>query len=243
MAMKILLTNDDGIDAEGLSHLLTFARTLGEVTVVAPTVQQSGKSQAIELHRPYEVKKVALEGATAAYAVNSTPADCVRFAILGLKERFDLVISGINRGFNVGEDIAYSGTVGAVYEAARQKHRAIAMSSDYTGFSGAISHIDETYEWIMKHDLFAHTDILNVNFPLAPKGIRITAQGYPMYMDEFVCVGEDLYEPRLQCIYADEKNMDIDTDCVMNGYISITPMHRDNTHMEAYLKMKGLNPS
>ncbi len=239
--MKILLTNDDGIDAEGLAHLLKFAKTLGDVTVVAPLVQQSGKSQAIELHKPYEVKKVQMEGAVAAYTVDSTPADCVRFAILGLKEQFDLVISGINRGFNVGEDIAYSGTVGAVYEAARQKHRAIAMSADYTGFDGAVAHIAEVYEMILAKDLFAHTSILNVNFPKEVKGVRITRQGYPMYVDDFVCVGEDLYEPRLRCVYANERNLDIDTDCVMNGYISISPLHRDNTNTEAYLKMKALN--
>ncbi len=241
MAMKILLTNDDGIYAEGLSILLGFAKKLGEVTVVAPLVQQSGKSQAIELHKPYEVKKVELDGAAEAYSVDSTPADCVRFAILGLKKRFDLVISGINRGFNVGEDIAYSGTVGAVYEAARQGHKALAMSSDLPGFEGAVEHIDEVYDFISKNKMFDYTNILNVNFPIDVKGIRITKQGYPMYVDDFVCVGDDLYEPRLKCIYADAKNFDIDTDSVMNGYISITPLHRDNTNTEAYLQMKKLN--
>ncbi len=239
--MKILLTNDDGIHAEGLSILLNFAKKLGDVTVVAPLVQQSGKSQAIELHKPYEVKRVELDGAVEAYSVDSTPADCVRFAILGLKKRFDLVISGINRGFNVGEDIAYSGTVGAVYEASRQGHKTIAMSSDLPGFDGAIAHIDEVYDFIVKNRLLDDTNILNVNFPVEVKGIRITKQGYPMYVDDFVCVGDDLYEPRLRCIYADAKNFDIDTDSVMNGYISITPLHRDNTNTEAYLKMKKLN--
>ncbi len=241
MAMKILLTNDDGIYAEGLSHLLNFAKKLGEVTVVAPLIQQSGKSQAIELHTPYQIKKVELEGTVAAYSVDSTPADCVRFALLGLKEKFDLVISGINRGFNVGEDIAYSGTVGAVYEAQRQGHKAIAMSTDLPGFESAAAHIDEVYDFIVKHDLLSKTDILNVNFPMDVKGIRITRQGYPMYADEFVCAGDDLYEPRLKCIYKGEKNLDIDTDCVMNGYISITPLHRDNTDIAAYEKMKDIN--
>ena len=239
--MKILLTNDDGIGAEGLAILLDFAKTLGEVTVVAPLVQQSGKSQAIELHRPFEVKKVELAGAVAAYTVDSTPADCVRFALLGLKERFDLVISGINRGFNVGEDIAYSGTVGAVYEAERQGHKTIAMSSDYTSFEGAKTHIAEVYRYIVEHDLLQKANILNVNFPREAHGIRITRQGYPMYVDDFVCVGDDLYEPRLRCVYADAKNFDIDTDCVMNSFISITPLHRNNTDMEAYFKMKELN--
>ncbi len=241
--MRILLTNDDGILAPGLGHLLDFASTLGEVTVVAPLEQQSGKSQAIELHRPYHVKKVELAGAHAAYSVDSTPADCVRFAILGLCEHFDLVISGINRGFNVGEDIAYSGTVGAVYEAARQGVPAIAMSADLPGFESAVKHIAEVYDYIVKNDLLSIAKILNVNFPMEVKGIRITHQGYPMYVDDFVMVAEDLYEPRLRCIYADDKDLDIDTDCVMNGFISITPLHRDNTDLAAYEEMKKLNES
>lgn len=242
MAMKILLTNDDGIDAPGLAHLLDFAKTLGEVTVVAPLVQQSAKSQAIEIHRPFHVKKVAMEGAVAAYSVDSTPADCVRFAILGLQQTFDLVISGINRGFNVGEDIAYSGTVGAVFEASRQGHRAMALSADYLSFEGAVAHIAEVYDFIVQHDLLSQTPIINVNFPREQaKGIRITRQGDPMYADDFLLVGEDLYEPKLRVIYTDSHNLDIDADCVMNGYISITPLHRDNTHMDAYLKMKAIN--
>ncbi len=239
--MKILLTNDDGIHAPGLQHLLDFVKTIGEVTVVAPLEQQSGKSQAIELHRPYSVKAVDLPGAARALSVDSTPADCVRFAILGLCEHFDLVISGINRGFNVGEDIAYSGTVGAVYEAARQGVKAIAMSADLPGFESAAAHIGEVYDYIMKNDLLSHTNILNVNFPMEVKGIRITRQGYPMYVDDFVKVGEDLYEPRLRCIYADDKDLDIDTDCVMNSFVSITPLHRDNTNDKAYEIMKKLN--
>ncbi len=239
--MSILLTNDDGIDAPGLALLLGFAKTLGEVTVVAPLVQQSGKSQAIELHKPYHVKKVDLPGAAVAYGVDSTPADCVRFAVLGLKTQFDLVLSGINRGFNVGEDIAYSGTVGAVYEAARQGLKAIALSSDYSGFDGAVAHIQDAFNFIRDHDLLAQAEILNVNFPLTVNGIRITRQGYPMYTDEFVCVGPDLYKPQLRCVYGDTKNLDIDTDCVMNGYLSITPLHRDNTHREVYEVLKALN--
>lgn len=239
--MKILLTNDDGFDAPGLAHLLSFAKTLGDVTVVAPLVQQSGKSQAIELHRPYHVKKIDLEGAVEAYTVDSTPADCVRFAILGLRRQFDLVISGINRGYNVGEDIAYSGTVGAVYEAARQDHKAIAMSADYLGFDGAVAHMAEAYNFIIANGLLDKTDIINVNFPMEVKGLRITRQGAPMYADDFILVGEDLYSPKLRSIYTNTNDLDIDADCVMNGYISVTPLHRDNTHMEAYLSMKGLN--
>ncbi|MEE0967888.1 MAG: 5'/3'-nucleotidase SurE [Clostridia bacterium] len=239
--MKILLTNDDGIYAEGLSCLIDFAKTLGDVTVVAPLVQQSGKSQAIELHKPYEVKKTELDGAIKAYSVDSTPADCVRFAILGLKEKYDLVISGINRGFNIGDDIAYSGTVGAVYEASRQGVKAIAVSSDLPSFESAKSNIAKVFDFIMENSLLDKAEILNVNFPMEVKGMRITKQGYPMYEDDFVCVGDDLYEPRLHCMFRGTADLTIDTDCVMNGYISITPLKRGNTDIEAYNELKTAN--
>ncbi len=242
MAMRILLVNDDGIYAEGLRYLIDFAKKHGELTVVAPLVQQSGKSQGIELHKPYEVKKVDLPDTVAAYSVDSTPADCVRFALLGLHEKFDLVISGINKGFNVGEDIAYSGTVGAVYEAERQGHKAIAFSSDYPSFAGAVANIDKAYDFIVKHDLLSKANILNVNFPIECNGeIRITRQGYPMYEDDFILVGEDLYQPKLRVLTREETDLDLDTDAVLNGYISITPLHRDNTDMSAYGKMKEIN--
>ncbi len=240
--MRILVVNDDGIDAEGLRYLLDFAKNLGEVTVAAPMVQQSGKSQGIELHKPYKVKMVELEGAVAAYAVDSTPADCVRFAILGLKEKYDLVFSGVNKGYNIGDDIAYSGTVGAVYEASRQHVKAIAFSTDWKTFGNIEEQIPLAYDYITKHELLRDVEILNVNFPTEHNGgIRITHQGYPMYEDEFVLVGEDLYEPRLRCLYRDTDDLDIDTDCVMNGYISITPLRRGNTDEVAYAEMKKLN--
>ncbi len=233
--MRVLVVNDDGIFAEGLTHLLDFAKKLGEVTVVAPKVQQSGKSQGIELHKPYEIKKAEMEGVKAAYAVDSTPADCVRFAILGLKEQYDLVLSGINRGYNIGADIAYSGTVGAVYEAARQKVKTLAFSTDFTGFDMAAAKIGEVYSFIEEHKLLEASDILNINIPAKEyKGIRITHQGPPMYEDEFFLVGNDLYEPRLRSTYVPTAALDTDTGAIMNGYASITPLRRDNTDDKAY---------
>ena len=112
--MRILIVNDDGIRASQMLPRARWAKKLGTVTVVAPKVEQSGKSQGIELHEPFEVKAVELEEGIEAYAVDSTPADCIRYAVLGLGRTFDLVISGINRGFNMGTDIMYSGTAGAV---------------------------------------------------------------------------------------------------------------------------------
>ena len=125
--MKILITNDDGIEAEGLKHLVNWARKLGEVSVFAPKTQQSATSQSIEIHGTFEVKKSSMFEGIEAYSVDSTPADCVRIAVLGMKKKFDLVLSGINNGPNVGGDIRYSGTVGACFEANMQGIKAMAI--------------------------------------------------------------------------------------------------------------------
>ena len=150
--MRILITNDDGIASPAIPLLIRWAHKRlsaysPRITVIAPKVEQSGKSQAIEIQKKVEYKQYlpALESFLSAddrpdveiYSLDSTPADCVRFAVLTSKEKgdedFDLVISGINRGFNLGNDIAYSGTCGAIFEAARHGINAIAFSSD--GFS------------------------------------------------------------------------------------------------------------
>ena len=105
--MRILIVNDDGAGAAQLVPLIKWCQKLGEVTTVVPKYEQSGKSHCIELHQSFEVLQVELAPGVPAYTVDSAPADCVRFAVLGLKMNFDLVISGINRGFNMGTDIMY----------------------------------------------------------------------------------------------------------------------------------------
>ena len=127
--MRILITNDDGINAPGIRMLAEWARSIGEVTVVAPKVEQSGMSHAIQFVKPIEIKKVDLIDGVEAWQMDSTPADCVRFGIVGLKREYDLVLSGINRGVNVGIDLMYSGTVAAIFEAGRLGHRGIAFST------------------------------------------------------------------------------------------------------------------
>ena len=127
--MRILITNDDGIHAAQLLPLIRWCRKIGDVTTVVPKVEQSGKSHGIEIHKPFEARQVEPEPGVTVWAVDSTPADCVRFAVLGLKLEFDLVISGINRGLNIGADMMYSGTVGAACEAVNLGLKAIALST------------------------------------------------------------------------------------------------------------------
>ena len=190
--MRILVTNDDGINAEGIIGLATWAKKLGDVTVVAPKVEQSGKSHSITLRHAYEIVKVDFPGDLEAYSVDSTPADCVRFAYLGLKREFDLILSGINQGLNLGNDIAYSGTNGAVFEAMYHGARAIAISTDFGPNNTAFANLDRVYDVINKNNLFRFADIFNVNIPLEVSGIKITKQGGRTYHDHYENVGGNM---------------------------------------------------
>ena len=232
--MRILLVNDDGINAEGLKYLVDWAKTKGEVCVFAPKVQQSGKSQSIEIHGSYEVKKVDIFDGIEAYSVDSTPADCVRIAVLGMKKKFDLVISGINCGPNLGGDIHYSGTVGACFEAAQSGIKAMAVSAAFNSFDNAVKNIDRVFNEIQSKRMFDFAEILNVNFPEKGDEILITKMGPAIYSDEFEFLENDMVKPCLVCLYKGTKNLEIDTDAVMTGHISITPLHCDLTSTAAY---------
>lgn len=236
--MKILVTNDDGIEAVGLRTLVEFAKTLGEVVVCAPTNQQSAKSHAINVHNPFEVTKADLfEGATA-YSVNSTPVDCVRFGMLGLGTDFDLVLSGINNGFNLGEDILYSGTCGCAFEAALHGARAIAFSTEHGNGGNVSQYLRQAYDFIVKNDLFDCCIAYNVNVPENVTGeIVVTKQGGAYFTDEFVRVDETHYDQRGYCIYSYGTDLTLDTDATMNGHISITPLSVKRDDAPAYNKI------
>ncbi len=235
--MKILLTNDDGIEAEGLRHLVKWAKTLGEVTVFAPKVQQSAKSHSIEIHSTYEVTRSDLFGETEAYRVDSTPADCVRVAVLGMHKQFDLVISGINCGPNLGADIHYSGTVAACFEAAEQGIPSIAFSAAFNDFSNAVKNLDRVYAEIMRQRFFDHTQIVNVNFPAEGEEILVTKMGPAIYSDTFEFLPDGTVKPCLVCLYRGTRDLTLDTDAVMTGHISVTPLLFDLTDHAAYKLM------
>ncbi len=231
--MKILLTNDDGIDAVGLHYLVEWAKTIGEVCVFAPKVQQSAKSHSIQIHNAYEVKKVDLFGEVEAYSVDSTPADCVRIALLGMKKQVDLVISGINNGPNLGGDVHYSGTVAACFEAASAGIRSMAFSAAFNSFGNAVEHLDTVYEEIVRRKLFDFAQILNVNFPERGDEILVTKMGPAIYSDEFEFLADGTVKPHLVCLYNATRDLTIDTDAVMTGHISVTPLRYDLTDFSA----------
>ena len=236
--MKILITNDDGIGASQLLPLIKWCARLGDVTTVVPKYEQSGKSHGIELHRDFEAKIVELEPGITAWAVDSTPADCVRFAVCGLKLQFDLVVSGINRGLNVGTDMMYSGTVGAACEAVNLGIKAIALSTQPKYYDRAVTHLDRVFAFLEDHDLLAKNDIYNINIPADPKQIRFTRQGGPYYTDDFDPREGDLYMPVGRCVHENTGDLTLDTDCVVSGYISITPMTINRTDLGIYDKLR-----
>lgn len=242
MAMKILLTNDDGVLAPGMQVLAGWAKKLGDVTIVAPKNEQSGKSHGIEMHRPFEIKQVTLPCGLTGYSVDSTPADCVRFAVLGLKQQFDLVISGVNWGMNIGQDMIYSGTVGAIFEGAALGIPGLAISGDVNGLESVAKHLDEVWTFIQQKGLYGLGKLLNVNVPVnVTRDIRVTRMGGPYYSDDFQQLDGDMWQVRGKCIYEDSGNDDLDTDAVMHGYISITPLTLDRTDWRVYEQLIKMN--
>ena len=237
--MRILVTNDDGISSPVLVPLVRWAKKFGNVTVVAPKIEQSGKSHGIDIINPFEVKKVSLSDDIEGYSVNSTPADCVRFAVLGLKEKYDFVISGINRGYNIGRDIVYSGTVGAIFEAQNFGIPAMAISTAHTSFDSAIANLDTVGDYIKNNELYKYSSLYNVNIPLEVKGIRITRQGGAYYSDEFIPMENDIWKQVGVFVYKYDGNSELDTDSVMDGYISLTPLTLERTDLQVYNQIKS----
>ena len=240
--MRILITNDDGYSAEGIRALATWAKKLGDVTVIAPKVEQSGKSHAIDFTRPIEIKEVdEIPGVRTVY-VDSTPADCIRYAILGESEKYDLVLSGINRGVNMGVDLVYSGTCGAIFEAGRLGHKGIAFSAYFdTDFENEAKELDAIWSFIEKHNLLSEGDLYNINIPKASKGIRVTKQGSPYFSDEFVRIEGDIFEQRghkIDDVCPDD--MTRDTVATEAGYTTITPLLTSRTNMAVFEKLKNL---
>lgn len=239
--MKILITNDDGVDASQLLPLIKWCRTLGEVSVVVPKFEQSGKSHSIEIQKPFEIKQVEPEAGITVWTVDSTPADCVRFAVSGLKQSYDLCISGINRGYNLGYDVMYSGTFAAASEAVNKGMRALAVSTSVKYYDMAVSQMDKIYRYVEENRLFDKNPLYNVNIPVEPTGIRITRQGGLSFREEFIPIGNDLYEPAGCPQHSDGSDLTLDTDACKHGYIAVTPMATTRMNMAVYQELEKLN--
>lgn len=237
--MNILITNDDGVNAEGIRLLASWARKLGDVTVVAPKHEQSGKSHAIDFVTPLEIKKVPFIEGCEAYSVSSTPADCVRFAVLTLGKKFDLVLSGLNCGVNLGADLVYSGTCGAIFEAARMHIPAVAFSTFPDTMQEAAEHFDRVFAYIEENALLEECPLYNVNIPKTPEDIRMTYQGSPYFSDRFIHKEGDIYVQEGEPIPDVEPNdCHRDTVALHKGYITVTPLLSTRTDMRVFEKFK-----
>ena len=238
--MRILITNDDGLHASQLLPLIKWWQRHGEVTVFVPKVEQSGKSHSFQIKEPFEVKQVELEPGLTVWSVDSTPADCVRIAVLGMEMQFDLVVSGVNRGFNMGADVMYSGTVAAASEAVNLGMNALALSTNPENYDHSTDALDAVWAYIQENDLFRYNRLYNVNMPASPKGVRITRQGGPYFSDDFPYIGDDLYRPVGKPVWQDSGDDTLDTDATLHGYITITPMTINRTDWEVYRRLNQL---
>ena len=238
--MKILITNDDGIKSPVLPELARWAMNLGDVTVAAPRVEQSGKSQAIHFTREIAIDEVEIAPGIVGYSVDSTPADCVRFGIHALKKKYDIIISGINRGYNLGDDIVYSGTCGAIFEGSRFDIKGLAISTDPENLMDAPKSLDAVWEYIVKNNLYDYNLLYNVNIPKSPSGLRITKQGGMFYCDTFVHNGGNMYVQSGGIREDAGPDMTTDINTVRRGEISVMPLIATRTEMSVFEKLKNI---
>ncbi len=246
--MRILLTNDDGVTSNGL---LTLAKVLSkkhEVCVVAPESERSAVGHAITIHLPIWVKELSICEYAKVYATTGTPADCVKLGIDVFFEDPDLVISGVNRGPNLGTDVIYSGTVSGALEGAMNGIPSIAVSSaDYANpnFESAavfISKFIETFDFSTLPPFTA----LNVNVPALPyeeiKGWRFTRQSKRRWEDYFEARKDPFgrtYYWMMGSVVEDDDDPDADYRAVKEGYVSITPISVFLTNEDYLAKLKS----
>jgi 5'-nucleotidase len=232
----IVVTNDDGVQAPGVLALATAMRTLGEVEVVAPSINQSASGHKKTLFQDIPYSRVTLADGSEATSVGGSPADCIALAALGLiRWPPQIVVSGINRGPNMGQDITYSGTVTAALEASISGVPAVAVSLDNRNANTVEDYAEaarvavQVVQRALEQKLPAFT-ILNLNVPALPrvKGIRLTRQGVRIYQDEL-----EIKEAVARIVGPEPGGMfeEAGTDlwAVHQGYASLTPIHLDLT--------------
>ncbi len=231
----LLLTNDDGVHAAGLAALTRALDALGEVWVLAPEREQSACGHALTLHRPLSTVPLGARR----FAVNGTPSDCVNLGVLGfLPERPALVVSGINHGSNLGDDVTYSGTVSAAMEGTLLGVPSIAVSlaDGHEDFDHAARVARLVAMRVLVNGLPPKT-LLNVNVPSgAPRGLRVTRLGHRVYSEKIV----EQADPRGRTHYwigagapQWEALEGTDMGAVHDGFVALTPLHLDLTNYRA----------
>jgi 5'-nucleotidase len=243
--MHILLTNDDGITSRGLFQAKQALERHGTVAVIAPDSNRSGASRSITLSRSLHVEEVELRDGSKGFATDGTPVDCVRFGDLGLVgERPDLIVSGINYGYNLGDDVTYSGTVAAAFEGILLGIPGVAISQGAPTASGSDFRHHASYDFgpaadflgrlvgeVIEHGIPDGT-ILNVNVPSEPVGVGIGRLGKRIYRDRLELESDEEGRRRYR-IYGDDVSYHdepgTDFRAIAEGRISVTPIHLDLT--------------
>ena len=254
--MRILLTNDDGIHAPGLRVLEQIARTLSDdIWVVAPSEEQSGAGHSLTLSRPVRVRRHKEMGERH-YSVSGTPTDAVMLGMGKVMDgKPDLILSGVNRGANLGDDITYSGTVSAAMEGTLAGIRSIALSQVYARegqgdnvpFGAALAWGEKVLRPLLDTP-FPDRTLVNINFPaIAPedvKGIKATRQGFHDYARGSIVEGTD---PRGYRYYwfglhgvEHTPAHDSDLEAIADNYIAVTPLQLDLTHDASLANLRNI---
>lgn len=254
--MRILISNDDGILAGGLLALKKALDPLGDVYVVAPEQEKSGTGHGITAHKPLRPKQVLLADGSRGWSVNGTPADCVKLGLEALLPAApDIVISGINRGPNLGTDVLYSGTVSAAIEGIINGIPSVAISLatyEHENYEHAAAFAARITPLLAPGGSAASEfTLININVPpTTPRGVRITRLGHRRYVNVF----HKRVDPRGKTYYwmagepedsaPDNPVVDahVDSEAIKNHYISVTPLHFDLTDYRTIPKLQSLLP-
>lgn len=249
--MRIVLTNDDGIDAPGIAAMRAALEGLGEIVTIAPAAHQSATSHAVTFNGPLTVEPRRFGGNDAydGLAIGGRPADCVKLGLSELvDDEVDLVISGMNAGANVGINVIYSGTVGAAREAAILGVPAIAVSlhvGDWNAirWPDAAAHARRAIDTLLDHGL-PDAALMNVNVPILddgrePRGLRVARACTVPLLDEYEPCGEGAYRIRSTMTFR-RREPDTDVAALFDGYITVTPLQHRLTDRAAMASLDGL---
>lgn len=242
---RILVTNDDGVHSDGIHALAEALRAIGDVTVVAPHIEASAIGHALTLRRPLRVEHLRDH----VYEVDGTPTDCVNIAFTKIfGARPDLVVSGINKGYNLGDDVTYSGTVSGALEGALLGVPSIAVSQERTRHRYDFTHAAAaaaTIAGIVLREGIAAQTFLSLNVPTGkPKGFKLTVQAKRNH----VTIVDERIDPRGRAYYWIEEGENdwephdrSDFQAVRDGYVSVTPLQPDLTDYNALARLESLS--